>query len=85
MDGSQWKGLLAELGCLNNGRFALPANLKGVTICHCAEGGSDIKLDRRRGADDWSFDDRFLVRRNSDGSVAYWAWEGITAVYTDPL
>lgn len=87
MNGNAWKDLLTELGCLDNGRFVCPPEMREVTICVSAYGGGvDLMITHdSRKPGEWSYTDDFIVHRDAKGHASYYAWSGVVAVFTNPM
>ncbi|HEY3412626.1 MAG TPA: hypothetical protein VGM51_06145 [Armatimonadota bacterium] len=86
MSESCYKGLLTGLGCLADGRFVCPPDLREVTIIVSQFGGGVSMTVSRAGHPPaaWSYTDDFIIYQDGGGHSTYYAWSGVVAVLTNP-
>ncbi len=85
MDGTIWKNLLNRLGCLDNGRFVAPPDIREVFITVKTIGcNRTIHLARGKPTPEgWSYTDDFLIYNDAKGHTYYHAWFSVDFVNTN--
>ncbi|HEY3267427.1 MAG TPA: hypothetical protein VGM37_10900 [Armatimonadota bacterium] len=82
MDGSIWKDLLDGLGCLDNGRFVAPKDIREVFITLRSVGGNRVITLScgKQAPDGWSYTNDFIVHNDGKGHTLFHAWYDVGSV-----
>lgn len=82
-----YKDLLTRLGCLADGRFICPPDLREVIVIvsHLELGVPILISPGQKAPGSWSYTDDFIIQDRGSNRRAYFGWDGVVAVYTNPV